>query len=70
MTFSITSKTVKSDFNEFILSDGTTTVFVSHPSNVTDEEVIQEQDDLKTYTAEVEAEERRIQAEIEANVNG
>mgnify|MGYP001426271778 CR=1 FL=1 len=70
MTFSITSKTAKDDRNEFILSDGTTTVFVSHPSNVTDEEVIQEQDDLKTYTAEIEAEERRIQAEIEANVNG
>ena len=70
MTFSIASKTVKGDFNEFVLSDGTTTVFVSHPSNVTDEEVIQEQNDLKTYIAEVEAEERRIQAEIEANVNG
>ena len=70
MTFSITSKTANGDLNEFILSDGTTTVFVSHPSNVTDEEVIQEQDDLKTHTAEIEAEERRIQAEIEANVNG
>jgi hypothetical protein len=43
---------------------------VSHPSDVADEQVIQEQDDLKAYTAEVEAEERRIQAEIEANVNG
>ena len=70
MTFSITSKTAKGDLNEFILSDGTTTVFVSHPSDVADEQVIQEQDDLKAYTAEVEAEERRIQAEIEANVNG
>lgn len=70
MTFSIISKTVKSDFNEYVLSDGTTTVFVSYPSNVTDEEVIQKQDDVKTYIAEVEAEERRIQAEIEANVNG
>lgn len=70
MTFSITSKTAKGDLNEFILSDGTTTVFVSHPSNVTDEEVIQEQDDLKACAAEVEAEERRIQAEIEENVNG
>ena len=70
MTFFITSKTAKGDLNEFILSDGTTTVFVSHPSNVTDEEVIQEQDDLKACAAEVEAEERRIQAEIEENVNG
>ena len=70
MTFSITSKTANGDLNEFILSDGTTTVFVSQPSNGTDEEVIQEQDDRKACTAEVEAEERRIQAEIEANVNG
>ena len=70
MTFSITSKTAKDDRNEFILSDGTTTIFVSHPSDVTDEQVIQEHDDFKAYMAEVEAEERRIQAEIEANVNG
>jgi len=70
MTFSITSKTANGDLNDFILSDGTTTVFVSHSSDVADEQVIQEQDDLKAYTAEVEAEERRIQAEIEANVNG
>ena len=70
MTFSITSKTAKGDLNEFILSDGTTTVFVSHPSDVADEQVIQEQDDLKAYAAEVEAEERRIQAESEENVNG
>ena len=70
MTFSIISKTAKDDLNQFVLSDGTITVFVSHSSNVTDEEVIQEQDDLKASTAEAEAEERRIQAEIEANVNG
>ncbi|MAK71857.1 MAG: hypothetical protein CMF19_07405 [Idiomarinaceae bacterium] len=70
MTFSITSKTAKGDLNEFVLSDGTTTVFVSHPSDVADEQVIQEQDDFKAYAAEVEAEERRIQAEIEENVNG
>ena len=70
MTFSIISKTAKNDLNQFVLSDGTITVFVSHSSNVTDEEVIQEQDDLKVCTAEAEAEERRIQAEIEENVNG
>ena len=70
MTFSIITKTIKGDFTNFVLSDGKTTTFTSHPNNVTDEQVMQELDDHAASLIQMKEEERRIQAEIEANLNG
>ena len=70
MTFSIITKTIEGDFTNFVLSDGNTTTFTSYPNNVTDEQVMQELDDHAASLIQMKEEERRIQAEIEANLNG
>ena len=70
MTYSIISKTAVGDNNNFVLSDGTTTFYTTHPSDMTDEQVIQEYLDHLEAVNQIYEEERRLQAEIEANVNG
>jgi len=70
MTYSIISKTANGDNNNFVLSDGTTTFYTTHPSDMTDEQVIQEYLDHLEVVNQIHEEDRRVQAEIEANLSG
>jgi len=70
MTYSIISKTAVGDNTNFVLSNGTSTFYTTHPSDMTDEQVIQEYLDYLEVVNQIHEEERRVQAEIEANLSG
>lgn len=70
MTCSIISKTTVGDKNNYVLSDGTSTFYTTYSNDVTDEQVFQEYIDYLETINQIQEEERRLQAEIEANLSG
>lgn len=70
MTYTITSKTLRGDKHDFVLISGSETVFISKPNTVTDEQVIQELEEQKAAIARIEEEERQMQIDLEAHLNG
>ena len=70
MTYTITSKTLRGDKHDFVLISDSETVFISKPNTITDEQVIQELEEQKAAVARIEEEERQIQIDLEAHLNG